>query len=84
MKSFINFEGQVALVTGAGSPMGIGFNVARIIGELGGKIAIVATTERIYQRVEELKSLGIDAQGYIANLMDRQQVKEMVKSVRCV
>lgn len=81
MKSFINFEGQVALVTGAGSPMGIGFNVARIIGELGGKIAIVATTERIYQRVEELKSLGIDAQGYIANLMDRQQVKEMVKSV---
>ena len=81
MKSFINFDGQVALVTGAGSSTGIGFNVARIIGELGGKIAIVATTERIYQRVEELKSLGVDAQGYIANLMDRQQVKEMVKSV---
>ncbi|MDD6311127.1 MAG: SDR family NAD(P)-dependent oxidoreductase [Firmicutes bacterium] len=80
-KGFINFEGQVALVTGAGSPTGIGFNAARIIGECGGKIAVVATTERIYQRVEELEALGIEAKGYIANLMDRQQVNDMVKAV---
>ena len=81
MKSFVNFEGQVALVTGAGSPTGIGFSAAKIIGELGGKIAIVATTDRIYERAEELKALGVDAKGYIANLMDRKQVKEMVDAV---
>lgn len=81
MNSFVNFENQVCLVTGAGSPTGIGFCTAKILGQLGGKIAIVATTDRIYQRAAELEEMGITAKGYIANLMDREQVKAVVKSV---
>ena len=73
---FVDFENRVCLVTGAGSPTGIGFNTAKILGGLGGKIAIVATTDRIYERAEELKTEGIDAKGYIADLMDREQVKK--------
>lgn len=78
---FANFEGRVCLVTGAGSDSGIGFNTAVILGQLGARVAIVSTTERIYNRTDELKALGIDARGYIADLMDRSQVRAMVKAV---
>ena len=78
---FVDFENRVCLVTGAGSPTGIGFNTAKILGGLGGKIAIVATTDRIYERAEELKVEGMDAKGYIADLMDREQVKKLVAAV---
>ena len=78
---FVDFENRVCLVTGAGSPTGIGFNTAKTLGGLGGKIAIVATTDRIYERAEELKAEGIDAKGYIADLMDREQVKKLVAAV---
>lgn len=78
---FVDFENQVCLVTGAGSPTGIGFNTAKILGGLGGKIAIVATTDRIYERTAELKAEGIDAKGYTADLMDREQVKQLVDDV---
>ena len=49
-KSFINFENQVCVVTGAGSDSGIGFNTAAILGDLGGRIAIISTTDMIYER----------------------------------
>lgn len=81
MKSFINFEGQVALVTGAGSDAGIGFAAAKILGELGAKVAITSTTDRIYDRVRELEALGITAKGYTADLIDRGQVRELVSAV---
>ena len=81
MKSFINFEGQVALVTGAGSSAGIGFAAAKILGELGAKVAITSTTDRIYDRVRELETLGITAKGYTADLIDRMQVKALVSEV---
>lgn len=78
---FMSFKDRVCLVTGAGSPSGIGFNTARTLGRLGGRIAIVATTERIYQRAEELKTESIDARGYICDLMDREQVKALIASI---
>lgn len=81
MKKFVNFENRVCLVTGAGSTTGIGFCTAKILGELGGKIAIVSTTDRIHQRAEELATEGIEAKGYVADLMDREQVKAMVEAV---
>ena len=81
MRSFINFEGQKALVTGAGSASGIGFAAARILGELGAEVAIVSTTERIFERAGELEAQGIRAKGYIADLMDRQQVKKLIGQV---
>lgn len=81
MKQFISFEDKVCLVTGAGSPNGIGFAAAKIIGQLGGTIAVTATTKRIFDRVDELRSEGVQASGYIADLMHRDQVKELVNAV---
>lgn len=79
--SFINFKDQVCLVTGAGSPTGIGFSTAKILGALGAKVALVSTSDRIYKRAEELEADGITAKGYIADLMDRKQVKNVVEAV---
>ncbi len=81
MRQFINFENQICLVTGTGSPTGIGFQTAKILGELGGTVILVATTNRVDERVKELRNLNIKAAGYIADLMDRNQVKELVKNI---
>ena len=78
---FISFDNQVCLITGAGSPTGIGFSTARIIGGLGGKIAIVSTTERIHERARELVLEGVTAKGYVADLMDRKSTEEMMAQV---
>ena len=78
---FVDFTDQVCLVTGAGSPTGIGFCTARILGQLSGKIAIVSTTDRIHERAAELEAMGITAKGYVADLMDRSQVHSLLKNI---
>lgn len=47
-------EGRVALVTGAGSAEGIGFASARLLRAKGAKVAITSTTDRIFERLENL------------------------------
>ena len=59
-----------ALITGAGAPDGIGFACARRLGRDGMRIAIASTTARIVDRVAELRALGIDADGHVADLTD--------------
>ena len=51
-------SGQVALVTGAGSPTGIGFAAARLLLERGATVAITATTARIQDRAREMSALS--------------------------
>ena len=62
------FDGRIALITGAGSPTGIGFATARLLGREGAGIAIASTTERIASRVSELRAAGITASGHLGNL----------------
>lgn len=62
------FAGRVALVTGAGSPNGIGYAAARILGRGGARVAIASTTERIFERVAELERAGIAASGHVGDL----------------
>ncbi len=40
--------GRVALVTGAGSPQGIGFAAATLLGRGGAMVAVTSTTDRIH------------------------------------
>ena len=79
---FMDFEGKICLITGAGSENGIGFATAKILADLGAKVALIATTDRIYRRAEELTAAGAaEAKGYIADLMDREQVNATVKKI---
>ena len=61
--------GRVALITGAGSPTGIGFAAARILGREGARVAVASTTDRIHERVAELERDAIDASGHVGDLM---------------
>jgi 3-oxoacyl-[acyl-carrier protein] reductase len=63
----LSLAGRVALVTGAGSPDGIGFAAARLLAARGARVAVAATTERIHERAAEL---GDPAVGLIADLTD--------------
>ncbi|MDP9330725.1 MAG: SDR family oxidoreductase [Actinomycetota bacterium] len=74
-------NGRVALVTGAGSPTGIGFAVARALAREGAAVALGSTTDRIHQRAAELHDSGRDAAGFVADLTDREQVRRLVDEV---
>lgn len=71
-------EGRIALVTGAGSPTGIGFATARILVREGATVAIASTTERIHDRAREL---GGEAAGFVADLTGREQARRLVDAV---
>lgn len=63
-----SLAGRTALVTGAGSASGIGFATARMLGELGARVIVTATTDRVHARTAELRELGIDASGIACTL----------------
>ena len=67
--------GRVALVTGAGSPTGIGFATAAVLGREGAAVAICSTTDRIHAQAGALQATGYDAAGFVADLTDRAQVR---------
>jgi 3-oxoacyl-[acyl-carrier protein] reductase len=76
-----SLAGRVAVVTGAGSPQGIGFATARMLSGLGAAVALTATTDRAHQRAAELTALGGSAMGVVADLTDEAQVERMVTDV---
>jgi 3-oxoacyl-[acyl-carrier protein] reductase len=70
-------DGRVALVTGAGSPDGIGYAIARRIAAMGAQVAIVSTTKRIHDRAAEL---GVT--GFVADLTDGAEVEALADAIR--
>jgi 3-oxoacyl-[acyl-carrier protein] reductase len=74
-------QDRVALVTGAGSPEGIGFATAVALGREGAALALCATTERIHHRAAELAERGHRAVGFVADLTDRAAVRAMVEAI---
>ena len=76
------FTGRVALVTGAGSPNGIGFAVARALGRDGARVAIASTTDRIHERVAQLAAAGIEATGLVGDLMEPDIPVRLVAEAR--
>ena len=65
-----DLSGRVAVVTGAGSPDGIGFATARLLAELGAAVMLSATSARIEARVGDLRQAGFDAAGIVGDLTD--------------
>jgi 3-oxoacyl-[acyl-carrier protein] reductase len=77
----LSLTGRVALVTGAGSPSGIGFATARLLASLGAVVAVAATTERAHDRAGELRDAGARAFGVVGDLTDADAVGGLVAEV---
>jgi 3-oxoacyl-[acyl-carrier protein] reductase len=75
------FNGQTALVTGAGSAEGIGFAVARRLHEAGARVVITSTTQRIHERADELSRSGERVLSFVADLTIETEVQRLVDSV---
>jgi 3-oxoacyl-[acyl-carrier protein] reductase len=62
-------HGQVALITGAGSPDGIGMATARALASAGAIVVLSSTTDRVQQRVADIRATGATAHGIAVDLM---------------
>ncbi len=56
-----SLQGKRALISGAGSPGGIGVAIAKVLKDLGAEVFITSTTERIHERAKELGVIGVVA-----------------------
>jgi 3-oxoacyl-[acyl-carrier protein] reductase len=73
-----DLTGRVALVTGAGSPEGIGFATATLLGSMGATLLVTATTSRIDERASELRAEGFAAASIVADLTSEEAANEVV------
>jgi 3-oxoacyl-[acyl-carrier protein] reductase len=69
------------VVTGAGSPQGIGYATARLLGHSGAAVVLVSTTDRIHERAADLQAEGVETLGLVADLTDPAQVTSMAAAV---
>ena len=72
---------RVALVTGAGSPEGIGFATARLLYSAGAKIAITSTTDRINERRDEIERTALNVFSGAADLTDSTAVNTLIEQI---
>jgi 3-oxoacyl-[acyl-carrier protein] reductase len=77
----VNTQEATAVVTGAGSPEGIGFAVAHRLLSSGFQVAITSTTDRIHDRARELDPTGKRVSAFVADLTDEARVQSLVDSV---
>lgn len=67
----------LAIVTGAGSPTGIGIAVARALGAAGHALLVASTSGRIEERVAELRDAGLEARGVACDLTTEEGVARL-------
>ncbi len=70
--------GKIALVTGCGSDGGIGFATAKLLRAAGAKVAISSTTDRIFERLNEMGSVEGETFALPADLTDVEQVEALI------
>lgn len=75
-------EGRTAIVTGCGSPDGIGFATARLLLAAGARVAITSTTERIHDRLAELGAAPDRSFAQPADLTRAEEVAGFVAAAK--
>ena len=83
----MSMEGLVSVVTG--SSRGIGKGIAKVFGEEGAKVVVVARSEQeggrlpgnIHMTVQEIEEAGGQAMAVRCDVTDEEQVQDLVKAV---
>lgn len=77
-----DFDGQVVIVTGSGSPKGIGKTIATTFAKQKAAVVIADINEAgVQETVNEIKSEGGEAMGVVVNVTSEESVQNMVKEV---
>jgi NAD(P)-dependent dehydrogenase (short-subunit alcohol dehydrogenase family) len=72
---------RAAIVTGASS--GIGFAIARVLGEEGFRLTVAARRpEKLEAAAEDLAAAGFEVQSIAANVADEQEIRRVVDAHR--
>ena len=78
----LDFDGQVVIVTGSGSPKGIGRTIARTFARQKAAVVIADMNEAgVKDTVAEIKEEGGEAFGVVVNITDEASVQNMVDQV---
>ena len=76
------FDGQVVIVTGSGSPKGIGKTIAKTFAHQGAAVVIADMNEAgVEATVKEIQEEGGNAMGVVVNITSEESVKAMVDKV---
>ncbi|MEH7123067.1 MULTISPECIES: SDR family oxidoreductase [unclassified Bacillus (in: firmicutes)] len=74
------FEGKTAIISGGAT--GIGFAIARELGQLGAHVILASRTiERLQNAVDDLRKEGIKADSHPVNIRNEQEVKDLFDTV---
>lgn len=73
-----DLSGTRVLVTGAGSPHGIGFASAHMMAQLGARLFLTGASDRVLERAAELRAAGHDAQAMTADLTEPAAASQIV------
>ncbi len=78
----LDFDGQVVLVTGSGSPKGIGKTIAKTFAKQKAKVVIAdMNAQGVEDSVKEIQSEGGEAMGVVVNITDEASVQKMVDDI---
>ena len=78
----LDFDGQVVIVTGSGSPKGIGRTIARTFAKQKAAVVIADMNEAgVKDTVAVIKEAGGEAFGVVVNITDEASVQNMVDQV---
>ena len=76
------FDGQVVLVTGSGSPKGIGKTIAKTFAKLNASVVIADMNEEgVKNVVKEIEDEGGKAMGVVVNITNEESVQNMVDQI---
>ena len=78
----LDFTNQVVLVTGAGSPKGIGRTIAHTFARQGARVVLCDINQAgLDANVKEMEALGYEACGIAGNLCDKASVDALVADI---
>lgn len=78
----LDFNGQVVIITGSGSPKGIGKTIAKTFARQKAAVVIADMNEAgVKETVSEIKADGGEAMGVVVNITSKESVDQMVQEV---
>ena len=79
--TLFNLAGRTAVITGAGSPNGIGYACATMLAQMGARVYLTGASERVIDRAKELGGQGFDAVASVADLTNTSQLLRLVGEI---